>query len=82
MTSTPGFDFSVVKTKSLFHVNRIRAFGAVYLGCRCQFNFYSTSQMKVVYILTSNQASAVILLYWFTLLEAYVLRRFIYTGEK
>ena len=38
--------------------------------------------MKVVYILTSNQASAVILLYWFTLLEAYVLRRFIYTGEK
>lgn len=28
--------------------------------------------MKVVYILTCNQASAVILLYWSTLLEAYV----------
>lgn len=38
--------------------------------------------MKVVYILTCNQASAVILLYWSTLLEAYVLGRFIYTGEK
>lgn len=38
--------------------------------------------MKVVYILTCNQASAVILLYWSTLLEAYVLGRFIYAGEK
>lgn len=38
--------------------------------------------MKVVYILTCNQASGVILLYWSALVEAYVLHRFIYTGEK